>query len=307
MPAAQVQQQRIPAELFDHLSEFVADLTDGEALRRAIEEDGYVFLRGVLDRDEVLAARAEVFARLEEVNEVQSPAIEGIATGQSRRRELSGDLDAFWKSVSEGKAVRRVTHSVRLREIMRFVFDEQARPHDLLYLRPACVGRSTKLHYDFPFFARRSLRIHTAWIPFGDIPIQDGPLLIVENSNRFIDLIEPIRDHDYGSDHANELIQRAAYEEPNKIDPVSFAAQRGTRLLSADFRAEDVLVFGGFTLHGSLDNCSPVGRVRLSCDVRYQPAADPFDDERYFGSHPTGSNGGGYGDMKGAKPLTDPW
>ena len=37
----------------------------------------------------------------------------------------------------------------------------------------------------------------------------------------------------------------------------------------------------------------------------FQPAADPADDERYFGTDPLGSNGGGYGDMRAAKPLTE--
>lgn len=303
----QVQQRQIPAELFGRLNECVADIGDAGALQQHVEEDGYVLLRGVLDRGDVLAARAEVFSRLEQVGEVKPPAIEGIATGKSRRSELAGDLNAFWKSVNEGTALRTVTHGDRLREIMSAVIGETARPHDLMYLRPACVGRATKLHYDFPFFARRSLRIHTAWIPLGDIPVLDGPLLIVEGSNRFLDLTEPIRNHDYEAVHANSVIQKAAYEEPNATDPVSFVRRRDARLVSTDFRAGDLLVFGGFTLHGSLDNCSPAGRVRLSCDVRFQPAADPFDDERYFGTDPSGSNGGSYGDMKGAKPLTDPW
>ena len=90
-------------------------------------------------------------------------------------------------------------------------------------------------------------------------------------------------------------------------ETIPFVRQRGARLISTDFRAGDLLVFGMFTLHGSLDNHSPIGRVRLSCDVRYQPAADPNDDARYFGPDPNGSQGGGYGDMKGAKPLTEPW
>ena len=69
------------------------------------------------------------------------------------------------------------------------------------------------------------------------------------------------------------------------------------------FQAGDLLVFNMLTLHGSLDNQSPLGRVRLSCDVRYQPAEDPHDDPRYFGPRPAGSKGGGYGDMRGAQPL----
>ena len=61
-----------------------------------------------------------------------------------------------------------------------------------------------------------------------------------------------------------------------------------------------------FTMHGSLENHSPRGRVRLSCDVRYQPAADPIDP-RYFGPDPGGTFGGGYGELNGAKPLDEPW
>jgi L-aminopeptidase/D-esterase-like protein len=67
------------------------------------------------------------------------------------------------------------------------------------------------------------------------------------------------------------------------------------------------MVFGGFTMHGSLDNQSPLGRVRLSTDVRYQAAAAATNDDRYFGPNPTGSAGGGYGAMRGAKPLTELW
>lgn len=307
MTRPQIQQAEIPAELFGHLLVYSGDPADGTAMRRHIEDDGYVLLRNVLDRGEVLAAREEVFLRLEEVGEVVSPAIDGIASGESHRRELVRDLNTFWESVNGGPALRRVTHGSRVRRVMNEFFGELSRPHDLMYLRPAVVGRSTRLHYDFPFFARRSFRIHTTWIPFGDVPIGDGPLMIVEGSNRFADLIDPIRNHDYEKSHSDEVIQRSAYEIPNSTDPITFARMRKTRLLSADFQCGDLIVFGGFTLHGSLDNCSSVGRVRLSCDVRYQPATDPFDDERYFGIRPVGSNGGGYGDMKGARPLTEPW
>ena len=304
---AYIQQRVIPTDLLAPMAEFTGEVDHGTVLLQSIEDDGYVLLRGVLDRDTVFSAREEVFQKLQQVGEVRPPAIDGISTGESRRREIVGDLNDFWCSVSEGVALRRVTHGHRLHELMGLVLGGPSRAHDLIYLRPAAVGRSTRLHYDFPFFARRSLRIYTAWIPIGDIPRTDGSLVIVEGSNRFSDLIDPIRQYDYQSDHSDQVIQQAAYEKPNSTDPITFVQQRGTRLLSADFRAGDLLIFSGFTLHGSLDNCSEIGRIRLSCDLRYQLEVDPFDDERYFGSHPTGSNGGGYGDMKGAKPLTDPW
>ena len=120
--------------------------------------------------------------------------------------------------------------------------------------------------------------------------------------------IQPIDPVALGLCKQSELdaaVQKAAYDGQNKTDPLTLVRNRGTRLLTADFQAGDLVVFSGFTMHGSLDNHSPSGRVRLSVDVRFQPAADPADDERYFGTHPTGSNGGGYGDMRGAKPLRE--
>lgn len=296
-----IQQREIPSSLFGPLVEFRGDTCSESALQSQLSEHGYCLLRGALDRHEVLAARREVFERLESVGEIRSPCEDGIATGQSRRSELYADANAFWQSVSEGPLLRAVTHGERTHDLMKTVFGEAARAHDMLYLRPTPAGRSTKLHYDFPFFAGRSRRIHTAWIPFGDIPLCDGLLVIIENSHRFADLIDPIRNHDYEQDNSNDAVQKVAYETPNATHPIDLARERGVRLLSTEFQAGDLMIFGGFTLHGSLDNISPIRRVRLSCDVRFQPAADPHDDDRYFGPNPRGSNGGGYGDMRAAK------
>jgi hypothetical protein len=302
-----IQKQPIPEELLQPLKENTPGISNVAELNRSLEEDGYVFLRGVLNREDVLAARQKVFGRLEEVDEIEPPALEGIATGRSKRRELECDPGNFWQSVSEGQALRHVTHGPQIREVMDSLFGEPCRPHDLMYLRPATVGSSTRFHYDYPFFAGNSERILTAWVPLGDIPVTEGPLTVVDGSNRFSDLLDPIREINYQDKRSNELVQNTAYEKQNEIHPISLVQERNTRMLTASFKAGDLMVFSGFLLHGSLDNHSPNGRVRLSSDVRYQPAKDPATDERYFGCHPIGSNGGGYGDMRGAKPLTEPW
>lgn len=300
-----VQQIEIPSNLRGTLCEYVDDIQDGAALQRQVNEHGYVLLRGVLDRDQIMAARKEVFARLGEVGEISDPVEQGIGTGASRRREVAEGLNAFWRDVSSGKALRAVTHGPQLSTLLGRFFGEDAKPHDLIYLRPMSVGRTTRLHYDFPFFAGYSNRICTAWIPLGEIDQSEGPLLIIEDSHEFLDWIDPIRNHDYQGDRENEVVQRAAYEQPNSVDPVTLAEQRGVRLLSADFQPGDLVVFSGFVLHGSLDNCSTIGRVRLSCDVRFQPVTDSTADHRYFGTDPVGSAGGGYGAMKGALPLDE--
>jgi ectoine hydroxylase-related dioxygenase (phytanoyl-CoA dioxygenase family) len=278
-------------------STILPNRADRQLLEQRVEDDGYVFLRGVVSREVVLAARREVFERLAEVGEIRQPAEEGIATGESRRRDV-GDLGAFWQSVSEGPALRHVSHGPALHGLMEAVFGGEARPHDYMFLRPGVVGRSTRLHYDFPFFARGSNRIHTVWLALGDVPVNEGPLMVVEGSNRYADLIEPVQKIDYESKYS-PTVQILG-------DTVQFIEERGSRLLTADFQAGDLVVFSMFCLHGSLDNHSPLGRVRLSCDVRWQPAADPID-ERYFGPNPKGTTGAGYGELNGAKPLTEPW
>src|SRR5205823_4516513 len=147
---------------------------DPGTLRRSFAEHGYLLLRDVLNRNEVLAARKEAFARLAQVGEILPPVEAGIPTGTSQRRALAPDLGAFWKSVSEGPALRHVTHGPRLWELAGLLFGAPARPHDYLFLRPAPVGNATNLHYDFPFFAGGSAQIVTCWIPLGEIPVCDG-------------------------------------------------------------------------------------------------------------------------------------
>jgi Phytanoyl-CoA dioxygenase (PhyH) len=295
---AWTQGRPLPDARVGELRDSSAVATDGAELSRRLAADGYVFLRGALDVSEVQAARVEVFERLVGVGEIRPPAVEGISTGESRRAETVGDLGAFWKSVSEGPALRRVTHGPRLGAVLARIVGEPVRAHDYMFLRAAPLGRTTGLHFDYPFFTRATERIYTTWVPLGDVPATDGPLVIVEGSHRFPDLHDAIRGFDVVYDTSRKAQLATNFAE--------FAEGRDCRILTADFRAGDICVFGMFTLHGSLDNHSPVGRVRLSCDVRYQPADEPIDP-RYFGPNPGGTTGAGYGELNGAKPLTQAW
>ena len=61
-----------------------------------------------------------------------------------------------------------------------------------------------------------------------------------------------------------------------------------------------------YTAHGSFDHHDDTGRVRVSCDARWQ-AADLDIDKRYMGDRPEGTTGAGYAELNGAKPLTEQW
>jgi len=114
-------EQQIPADMRGELRDGTTLRNDGDALRTRLAEDGYVLIRGAFDREDVLAAREEVFSRLVDVGEVREPAVDGIATGTSRREELQPDLGAFWKSVCEGPKLRKVTHAGPMLDLMATV------------------------------------------------------------------------------------------------------------------------------------------------------------------------------------------
>ena len=140
MPECVVQEQEIPAEIVGELSDSSSCLDDPNELQRRLRNDGYLLLRQALDYEQVMAARRETLEALVEVGEIHPPAIQGIFTGTSRREERPEGLGAFWKSVSEGPAIRRVTHGGELRGIMDRVLGEPSRPQDYIFLRVAVPG-----------------------------------------------------------------------------------------------------------------------------------------------------------------------
>jgi ectoine hydroxylase-related dioxygenase (phytanoyl-CoA dioxygenase family) len=291
-PQPRIAGRDVPPELLGALVETPHDASPAR-LRAALATDGYVLLRGALDRDAVLAARAEVFGRLAEVGEIADPPAAGFATGTSRRAALHPDLGAFWRAVCEGAALRGVAHGPRLGAIAAALLDAPARPFDFLWLRTMVAGRASPLHFDHVYMNRGSQHVLTAWIPLGDVALAAGPIVFVEGSHRFADLIARYRGID---------VDRDGLPGSFPEDAIGFAASRGARLLTSAFRAGDVVLFDMFSLHGSCDNAGDGGSVRLSCDVRWQPAGD-HEDDRWFGAPPRGHGGQGYGGVNGARPL----
>lgn len=296
-PSIVAQGEAVPAALVGPLRKTPAD-AEPTSLRERLATDGYLYLARHLPREDVMAARRAVFSRLFEVGELKAPAEAGIHSGTSRRRTMHPDLGVFWRSVAETWALRRVTHSAVLHGTMSALFGEPAVAQDFLFLRPANRAKFTHVHCDSGFFTRCTDAVLTCWIALGDISLDCGPLFIVEGSHRFEDVIAAQRDFDVARDSG----RRAALPQ----SPVQLLHERQTRMLTGDFNAGDILVFPMFTLHGALDNTSEENRVRLSVDVRYQPATAPRDP-RYFGPEPTGTTGAGYGELTGAKPMDEPW
>lgn len=279
--------------LLGQLSDLEAAAATPTLLRERLERDGYVVLRNAIAPADVMAARHEVLRRLAEMGEIAEPIEAAVATGVSHRLARAPDLDGFWRGVCEGPALRRAAHAPALRALASAALGTSAKPFDFLWLRTMVDGRASPLHFDHVYMNRGSANVLTAWVPLGDVPLEAGPIVFVEGSHRFEDVIARYRGID---------VDRDGLPGSFPDDAIAFARSRGCRLLTSDFRAGDAVLFGMFTLHGSCDNRLGGGRVRLSCDVRWQPA-DEAEDDRWFGTPPPGHQAKSYGGMNGARPL----
>ena len=171
-------------------------------------------------------------------------------------------------------------------------YGESIRHYDFTWLRTVAPGRGTAPHMDIVFMGRGTTDLYTTWTPLGDIPLEQGGLMILEHSHQHERL-----NNGYGRKDVDKYCVNHVGEGYTKMggggniapggwlskNPVKLRQNLGGRWLTADFRASDMLVFSMFTVHTSLDNHSD--RIRISSDTRYQLASEPVD-ERWVGEHP---------------------
>lgn len=262
-------------------SDLLHDLT---ALRQRFAEDGYLYLPGLLNRDEVLAARRSMLERLQEGKMIEpgSELMDGIVAEDQEA--------AFMPALAkDNPAVTKVLYDGPMMAFYEAFFGEPVRHFDYTWVRcKSGGGKPTVPHYDITYMGRGSKRLMTSWTPMGDVPFEMGGLMILEHSHRHEELKAT-----YGQYDVDKVCTNREDGQPPKhwsgsfgaYDDDAFAVQEelGGRFLSAEYKAGDLLVFSMYTMHCSLDNHT--NRFRLSTDSRYQPAADPVD-ERWIGEDP---------------------
>lgn len=244
---------------------------DMEALRARMEEDGYLLLRRFHDPEKVKLARQVVLENLDATGQIDRnyPLMEGVIAPGGRGKFLGGS--------------KAITHSpeflalVEAPELMQF-FSEFLKGPSLTYnykwLRVVGTGDFTGAHYDIVYMGRGTQRVYTVWTPLGDIPFEMGPLAVLAGSHRWERVKKTYGQMDVDRDNIAGWFS---------TDPIELVNQYGGQWLTTEFEMGDALIFGMFTMHGSLNN--ETQRFRLSCDTRYQHAEEPVD-ERWVGENP---------------------
>jgi len=265
-------------------------LGDVEELRRRMDADGYLFLPGFLDREEVRAARAEIIDLLDREGWIDPAFPRDLAMHpQTIHSYFRPDL------IQRNSRVNEIIYSDRVMAFYAEFLGGPATHYDYTWFRVVTEGKGTYPHCDVVYMGRGTHRLFTAWVPFGDVPLEVGGLVVLEGSHRDA-LYDHYRTLDVDTACANEpgKSQTEAKGYPHAFGAIGLDISHereatGRRLLTCpEYRMGDLLTFSVYTVHGSLDN--QTRRLRFSSDSRYQLASEPID-ERWVGAEPPGHGG----------------
>ncbi len=233
-------------------------LEDMDGLHKRIEEDGCLLLRDFLNREDVLAAK-ETFRRK-------------IETTNAGSIELNSELVAH-----EAEFVK-VFESPRLFDFFEKFFGEPALTFDFKWLRQVTPGKFSGLHFDNVYMGRGSDRLHTVWVPIGDLTPDLGTLVlnVGSHSERKKKLIDTYGMMDVDRDKVAGWFSH---------DPREYTEKYGGQWQTSRFKAGDIVIFTMFTMHCSTLNLTDGDRY--SGDIRFQPASNPVDN-RWYGKDAPG-------------------
>ncbi|MCB1105095.1 MAG: phytanoyl-CoA dioxygenase family protein [Cephaloticoccus sp.] len=244
-------------------------LDDPAALRARGEEDGYLFFKGRVPADEILALRRELIAVVDKHGWRQPgqddlgglidyAAINAVSDEEMHRTDIGVTADAY-HDVQRLERFHRLPHHPRLLEIYRALFDREVLVHPRHICRMVTPHKfmvPTPPHQDFPYI-QGTTNAWTCWFPIGDCPRALGGLTVLKGSHRKGYL--PVQPAKGAGGFAIPLC-------PTE-----------TQWVEGDFAVGDVLTFPAHTVHKAL-RCQFKDRIRLSLDVRYQPVDEPVDN-----------------------------
>lgn len=221
---------------------------DWQALRARIASDGYVFLRGLLDADEVRGIGRSGLAQLQSAGWTESggdpvTALPRTPVHAVRMRDAAGD--SGYRRILTDPGFNRIPFQSPLTDLMGQILGPAGFCYPLKVPRivypTALVPQQpgNVIHKDY-----RSVQdMFTCWLPLGDVPTALGGLAIKKRSH-----------------HSS----RVRYRPLTKLE---------VGWITTDYQPGDVLVFHCLTTHAALPNQSD--RMRFSAEYRWQLGDQP--------------------------------
>jgi hypothetical protein len=256
-----------------------------EALREQYAAQGYLWLRGLLDRRAVFAFRRRYFAAFADTPLLApgSDPVDGIYSGEPlpNFNPLIAQIvrwaayESFCLSAPIIDFYERFVESpvyLHKRKLIRHYV-----PHD---------PHTTGAHYDLVYLRGGTERIYTSWIPLGDTPVEMGGLIYLENSAtwgrsmeaRFSEMNRALPPEERVSAYNRNMNSGWLRKDVQEL-----ARELDTCWLVADYEAGDMVIHNPYMIHASTVNTDAQNRIRLSTDIRYQRVSDAIDTR--WGEH----------------------
>jgi ectoine hydroxylase-related dioxygenase (phytanoyl-CoA dioxygenase family) len=232
-------------------------LNDGSELRRRMQHDGYLFIRGLASAPALESLRLQMLARARASGWVQegTPLEEAIADLRGFSLEPELPYMSVYHTMYVLPEFHALQHHPNLLQFFGRLFDGPVLPHPRLIGRiifPQKEAFTSPAHQDF-IPIQGTPDTYTAWIPLSALPPEMGGLEVAEGS------------HQQGVYEFQPALGAGGLEitEP-------FAGKwRG-----GPFAQGDVLFFHSLTAHRGAPNSSQ--SLRLSLDARYQRPDQPI-------------------------------
>jgi len=259
-----------------------------DVLQHRMNDDGYLYLPGFWQRDEVQVVRDSLTSQLDGLGYLDpaAPRDEARFNGREIGRAMGNPLN------QHDPVLRNLIFGSRITNFFETFLKGTVRHFDFVWFRTKGPGLGSPIHCDLVYMGRGTHNLYTTWVPIGDVNLELGGLIVLEGSHQKAERLEPYLSRDVDG-YCTNRADAADYASGIKWwdgtlskNAVGLQKSLGGRwLTSPEFHMGDAVIFNMTLVHGSLDNQTQ--RIRLSTDTRFQLESEPVD-ERWIGDQPPG-------------------
>ncbi|KOS22823.1 hypothetical protein ESCO_003930 [Escovopsis weberi] len=279
--------------------------TPAAEMRTRLARDGYLFIKGLLPRADVLEARARYFEYLsptgllkpgtrpvDGVFDPARPAADYPGIGAGVPGTGTATSAAFVDLAIRAHAEKWYDALCKHPRLLEFVaglsgWGEHTLALERSLLRNNLPGNAAiGVHYDYIFLRHGNDSVLTAWVPIGDVKVEGGGLIYLEKGHVLGQKFE----HDFTAKAAAAGMTaeetKHAFNKHMMDGGVlttgarQFGAEHAARWLVSGYEAGDVVFHDSYMIHASTTNHDETGTIRLATDLRFVNTSQPWDQRQ---------------------------